>query len=330
MHARETYHTRNQGLRQSICKTVLCKTNFTHDNYKVADHCHLSGKFRQSLCNVCNLKLQTPNFIPIFFHNLSNYDAHMILTELGHDTQTIRVIPNSEEKFISFTKYVSNTFSMRFIDTFRFMALGLSTLAENLVTPGLENFRETNKVFTKVDMPIVTRKGVYPYEYTDSWGRLNETRIPRKRDFYSTLTESGIKEEDYEHAKKVWEHFACQTLGEYSDCYLKIDVLLLADVFENFRDVCIRAYNLDAAHYYTAPGLSFDAMLKYTGQKLEFLSDYDMLLMFENGIRGGLVQASKRYAKANNIKTPDYDETKEKSWIIYQDCKYIYIIFFFF
>lgn len=261
----------------------LCKTNFTHDNYKVADHCHLSGKFRQSLCNVCNLKLQTPNFIPIFFHNLSNYDAHMIVTELGHDTQTIRVIPNSEEKFISFTKYVSNTFSMRFIDTFRFMASGLSTLAENLVTPGLENFRETNKVFTKVDMPIVTRKGVYPYEYTDSWGRLNETRIPRKRDFYSTLTESGIKEEDYEHAKKVWEHFACQTLGEYSDCYLKIDVLLLADVFENFRDVCIRAYNLDAAHYYTAPGLSFDAMLKYTGQKLEFLSDYDMLLMFENG-----------------------------------------------
>jgi len=97
------------------------------------------------------------------------------------------------------------------------------------------------------------------------------------------LTETGIKEKEFEHAKEVWDHFGCTTLGEYSDLYLKIDVLLLVDVFENFRDVCMRAYNLDAAHYFTAPGLSFDAMLKFTGQKLQLLHDYDMLLMFENG-----------------------------------------------
>lgn len=261
----------------------LCKTTFTYDNHKVADHCHLSGKYRQALCNTCNLKLQAPKFVPIFFHNLSNYDAHLIVTELGHDTQAINVIPNSEEKYISFSKYVSNTFSMRFIDTFRFMASSLSSLSKNLVTPGLENFRETAKHFVAGDMPLVTRKGVYPYEYTDSWSRLEETRLPRKRDFYSTLTETDIKEEDFEHAKLVWDHFGCTTLGDYSDLYLKIDVLLLADVFENFRDVCMRAYNLDAAHYFTAPGLSFDAMLKFTGQKLQLLHDYDMLLMYENG-----------------------------------------------
>ena len=132
-------------------------------------------------------------------------------------------------------------------------------------------------------MPLVTRKGVYPYEYTDSWSRLDETTLPSKRSFYSTLNESGIKEDEYMHAKEVWEHFGCRTLGEYSDLYLKIDVLLLADVFENFRDVCIKTYNLDAAYYFTAPGLSFDAMLKFTGKKLELLSDYDMLLMYENG-----------------------------------------------
>jgi len=261
----------------------LCKTNFSHGDHKVADHCHLSGKYRQTLCNNCNLKLKTPNFIPIFFHNLSDYDAHLLVLELGHNTQAIKVIPNSEEKFISFTKYVSNTFSMRFIDTFRFMASGLSALAKNLVTPGLENFRETVKVFTEVDMPLVTRKGIYPYEYTDSWSRLNETRLPRKRDFYNTLTDTGVNESDFDHAKEVWEHFRCKTLGEYSDLYLKIDVMLLADVFENFRDVCMRAYNLHAAHYFTAPGLSFDAMLKFTGQKLQLLHDYDLLLMFENG-----------------------------------------------
>ncbi|KAL4107208.1 hypothetical protein QTP88_017591 [Uroleucon formosanum] len=163
------------------------------------------------------------------------------------------------------------------------MASSLSSLAENLVTPEHENFRETAKHFVAGDMPLVTRKGVYPYEYTNSWKRLEERRIPRKIEFYSTLTETGIKESDFEHAKEVWDHFGCTTLGEYSDLYLKIDVLLLADIFENFRDVCTRAYNLDAAHYFTAPGLSFDAMLKFTGQKLELLNDYDMLLMFENG-----------------------------------------------
>ncbi|CAI6356064.1 unnamed protein product [Macrosiphum euphorbiae] len=246
----------------------LCKTNFTFDNHKVADHCHLSGKYRKAICNTCNLKLQTPNFIPIFFHNLSNYDAHLIVTELGHDTQTIRVIPNSEEKFISFTKYVTNTFSMRFIDTFRFMASKLLTL--DLVTPGLENFRETAKHFVAGDMPLVTRKGVYPYEYIDSWDRLDEERLPSKRSFYSSLKEEHIDEEDFEHAKLVWNHFGCTTLGEYSDLYLKIDVLLLADVFENFRDLCMRTCNLDAVHYFTAPGLSFDAMLKLTGETFTF------------------------------------------------------------
>jgi len=125
----------------------LCRIKFTSpteiQHRKTADHCHLSGKYRQVICNTCNQKLQIPIFVPCYFHNLSNYDAHLIVKELGHDTQTIRVIPNSEEKYISFSKYVSNKFSIRVIDTFRFMAPGLSTLAKNLVTPGLENFRET-------------------------------------------------------------------------------------------------------------------------------------------------------------------------------------------
>ncbi|XP_060859702.1 uncharacterized protein LOC132936907 [Metopolophium dirhodum] len=310
--------THQECIACNLCKCILVGGD------KVRDHDHLTGKFRQTLCSGCNLGLQQPKFVPVFFHNLSNYDSHFIISELGFDTHAINVIPNSEEKYISFSKYISSNFTVRFIDTFRFMASSLSCLAENLITPELENFRETAKHFVAGDMPLVTRKGVYPYEYTDSWEQLEETQLPRKRDFYSTLTETGIKEEDYEHGKLVWDHFGCRTLGEYSDLYLKIDVLLLADVFENFRDVCMRAYNLDAAHYFTAPGLSFDAMLKFTGQKLQLLHDYDMLLMFENGIRGGLVQASKRYGKANNEKTPDYDETKEKSWIIYQDCNNLY------
>ncbi|KAL4122938.1 hypothetical protein QTP88_015179 [Uroleucon formosanum] len=173
------------------------------EHRKTAYHCHLSGKYRQALCHMCNQKLQTPVFVPCFLHNLSNYDAHFIVTELGYDTQRITVIPNSEEKFISFSKYVSNNFTIKFIDTCRFMTSSLSSLAKNLITPGLENFRETAKVFAEDDMPLVTRKEVYPYEYMDSWERLKETRLPRKRDFYSTLTESGVKEEEFDHAKEI-------------------------------------------------------------------------------------------------------------------------------
>lgn len=118
--------TPEQRRTHDVCTTCnLCKKGFSKENHKVADHCHLSGKFRQTLCNSCNLKLQQPNFVPVFFHNLTNYDAHFLVTELGYDTSTISVIPNSEEKFISFSKYINNSFTIRFIDTFRFMASSL-------------------------------------------------------------------------------------------------------------------------------------------------------------------------------------------------------------
>ncbi|VVC42969.1 Ribonuclease H-like domain [Cinara cedri] len=145
-----------------------CRNKFSAQNYKVADHINLFGRFGQTLCNTCYLKLQIPSFWPCFFHNLSNYDAHFFVTELGYDAETISVIPNSEEKFISFSKYVSKTFTVRFIDTCRFMASKLSSLASNLLIPDFIRFRETMKVFNKEDMSLVTRKGVYPYEYTDS------------------------------------------------------------------------------------------------------------------------------------------------------------------
>ncbi|XP_025421129.1 uncharacterized protein LOC112691190 [Sipha flava] len=173
-------------------------------------------------------------------------------------------------------------------------------------------------------MPLVTRNGVYPYEYTSSWSKLDETTLPPKTEFYSSLTETSIEEDEYEHAIKVWNHFNCRSLGEYSDLYLKIDILLLADVFENFRVICISTYKLDPAHYFTAPGFSFDCMLKYTSIKLDLLSDYDMLLLIEKGIRGGLTQASMRYGKANNHRTPHHDESKSNTRIVYQDCNNLY------
>lgn len=129
----------------------LCKVNFTIINHKVSDHNHPSGKYRQPLRNTCNLKLQLPNFVSCFIHNLSNYDAHFIVRELGFDINKITIITNSDEKLISFLKYVNNDFSIRFIDTYRFMASSLSILASNLIIPELIHFRETSKVFSIED-----------------------------------------------------------------------------------------------------------------------------------------------------------------------------------
>ena len=141
------------------------------------------------------------------------------------------------------------------------------------------------------------RKGIYPYDYMDSWSRFDETCLPPKEAFYSALVESNISDSDYEHAKNVWTTFGCQNLGDYHDLYLKTDVLLLADVFEIFRKTCMNQYGLDPAHYYSSPGLSWDALLKKTNVTLELLTDYDMHLFIEKGLRGGISMSSKRYVK---------------------------------
>jgi len=302
----------------------LCRCTFSERNCKTAHHDHLSGRFLKTLCNTCNLKLKTPNFVPCYLHNLSNYDAHFIVTNLAcdDDNNRISVIANTEEKYISFSKYINNSFSVRFLDTCRFMASSLAHLAENLTSANFDKFREVAKVFAPSEMELVTRKGVYPYEYTDSWDKLDATSLPDKFQFYSALTETHVSDEDYSHATRVWNHFGCTSLGAYSDLYLKVDVLLSADVFENFRDICMATYHLDPAHYFTLPGFSFDCMLYFTKVQLELLTDYEKILFIESGTRGGLVQASKRHARANNPETPGYNTEEPNTSLIYLDGDY--------
>jgi hypothetical protein len=163
-----------------------------------------------------------------------------------------------------------------------------------------EQCKNIGSKYSGKQLDLLLRKGVYPYDYVDCIAKLEETSLPPKDSFYSRLNDSGITDEDYEHAQTVWKEFGCKTFRDYHDLYNVSDVLLLADVFENFRDVCIKHYKLDPAWYYTSPGLAWDAMLKLTDVKLELLSDYDMLLMVKHGIRGGISTISHRYAHANN------------------------------
>ena len=171
---------------------------------------------------------------------------------------------------------------------------------------------------------FLLRKGVYPYEYMDSWKRFKEESLPDKEPFYSKLNKEGITDEDYARAQKVWEALNIKNLGEYHDLYVQSDTTLLADVFESFRDKCLEIYELDPAHFLSAPVLAWQACLKKTQVELELLTDNDMLLMFEEGIRGGMCQATHRYAKANNKYMNNHDKNEESSYLEYLDANNLY------
>ena len=147
---------------------------------------------------------------------------------------------------------------------------------------------------------LLLRKGVYPYEYMNNWERFDETLLPSKESFYSNLNMENIDEIDYRHGNNVFKRFKLKNLGEYHDLNIQSDTLLLADVSENFRNMCLKVYELDAAHFLSLPGLAWQACLKESNVKLELLTDYNMLLMVEEGIRGGICHSIHRHAKTNN------------------------------
>ena len=171
---------------------------------------------------------------------------------------------------------------------------------------------------------LLLRKGVYPFEYMDTWERFNEISLPSKEDFYSNLNMEDISDIDYRHANNVFKRFKLENLGDYHDLYMQSDTLLLADVFNNFRDMCIKEYKLDPAHFLSLPGLAWQACLKKTNIELELLTDYDMLLMVEEGIRGGIRHSIHRYAKANNKYMKNHNINEESSYIQYLDANNLY------
>ena len=171
---------------------------------------------------------------------------------------------------------------------------------------------------------LLLRKGTYPYEYMDSWEKFNETSLPSKEDFYSNLNMEDIDDIDYRLDNNVFKGFKLENLGDYRDLYVQSDTLLLADVFENFRDMCLKEYELDPAHFLSLPGLAWQACLKKTNIELELLADYDMLLMVEEGIRGRICHSIHRYAKANNKYMKNYNNNEESSYIQYLDANNLY------
>ena len=258
----------------------------------------------------------------------------MFIKQLATIKGDFTCIPSTEEKYISFSKKIkvdeyqnkdgktiSLNFELRFIDSFKFLQTSLANLVRNLQP---DDFINTKEIF-RDKTELLTREGVlYPYDYVSSISKFDETQLPPKEEFYSKLNDEKITDDEYQHAISVWNTFNCQNIRDYHNLYLKSAVLLLADVFENFRATCLHHYKLDPAHYYTSPGLAWDACLKETGQELKLLHDYDMLMMFERGIRGGISHISKRYAEANNKYMKDYDPDKSSTYIQYLDANNLY------
>ena len=172
---------------------------------------------------------------------------------------------------------------LTFINSFKFMSSSLDKLVSNLPK---DDLIYTSKVFKGKRLNLMSQKGVYPYDIMDSFEKFNQ--LPTKDQFNSILNNQHITDDEYDHAKKVWKTFKIKTMGEYHDLYLGIDVLLLIDAFEIFRKTCMQYYKLDPCHYFTSPGLSWDAMLKMTNVKLELMTDIDMYQFIEKGMHGGV------------------------------------------
>ena len=335
-----------------------------HGLWNVRDHDHIIGEYRGPAHSKCNQQLRIDPFrtpIPVFFHNLKNYDSHHLISAIGRteektttctdnngepimhkdrdgkDTDKpvtvtdggISGIVQNMEKFISFSwgQY-------RFVDSYAFLNSSLDKLVKNTPKKDLRITRQqypnwcylsqSRRLLNDKKFDLVTRKGVYPYEYMDSFERFDETSLPPQEAFYSSLSDEGITDDDYKHAQEVWDTFDCRNIGDYHDLYLKTDVLLLADVFENFRKTAMATYGLDPAHYYTLPGYSWDCLLKCTNIELEQITEPDMYLFVEKGLRGGISMVSHRHAIANNPQMQNFNPEQPTSYLMYLDSNNLY------
>ena len=361
----------------------ICSKKFTDEDIKVRDHCHITGKYRGSAHQECNLQLRVDVEkikIPVIFHNLRGYDSHFIMQEIGQIVKdyeytnkngkkcqmNINAIPNNMEKYMAFM--LGN--HLTFIDSFQFMGSSLEKLVKNItkcgkcetckpddclklkinyknkksqhktsipcgecqncknidkdcINPKYDDLKYTSEIFKDEKLNLMARKGVYPYDYMDSFKKF-KSQLPKKEDFYSILNEKDISNEDYQHVQNVWNTFNLKNMGDYHDLYLKSDILLLVDVFENFRKTCLEYYKLDPCHYFTSPGLSWDAMLKMTDIKLELITDIDMFQFIEKGMRGGISYIANRYGKANNKYMKDHNKDEPSKYIMYLDANNLY------
>ena len=297
---------------------------------KVRDHDHVTGYFLGAAHNLCNKRRRVVFQIPVFFHNFRGYDGHLIVHAFNKfPTREIKVIGQSMERYLQ----VAWGKNLVFRDSLQHLGSSLEKLTESLMKVGEHKFKHlehmANLRYTHNGAPpnlkLLTRKGVFPYEYLKHMDVLDETELPPREAFDSRLTGSEISVADYEHAQNVWKTFRCRTMRDYLELYLFTDVCLLADVYQTFRATSKEAYDLDPAYFVSAPQLAWNAMLKFIKRPIQLISDAEMYRMIQPAVRGGICHASVRYARANNKYMGSlYRPEEESSFILYIDATNLY------
>ena len=297
---------------QACTHCPRCRTKFDDDKHKkVRDHCHITGKFRSALCHKCNTKLYfSRRTLPVIFHNFKCYDAHQIIKHgLGKFKHwQLSIIPQTKEKYMTVTARIpvdqtregkTVYFNVVFLDSFQFMSSSLANLTNNL--DSLPFTEVLQRDYPNLSNETIKRKGVFPYSYFNSLSQLQESSLPPREAFRNDLNGEECSEEDYRFAQRAWQEFDCQTFGDYLMVYLKLDVLLLACVFERFRQKTLEQDGLDPVHFVSLPGLSFQSAFKMTGERIDLLNDLEMYTFFERGIRGGMTFVNKHLVRNETI-----------------------------
>ena len=287
-------------------------------NRPVKNHCHYTSKMLGYAHNKCNLKYKFKKdnvnddyLINVFAHNSQNFDQSFIIRALQNLDNKIpfSCLPRNSNKFISL-----QIGSFIFKDSYLFLSKSLDYLTGTID----DNDRISLKQEFGENYKLLTKKGIYPYDYFDNTKKYNEQKLPNKEAFFNKIDNKNISDEDYTHAKNVFEKFKCKNLLDYSILYLKTDICHLSDVFQKFSDFAYETYELDPTHSYTLPGFSWQAMLKLTKIELELISDPDMYLFSMDTIRGGISVYNKKHVIADN------KNTTNNKYILYLDANNLY------
>ena len=340
-----TKENRDEFEKASVC--FICNNNrgikgkqekkISESDPKVRDHDHLTGVYLGAAHKTCNLnKRREKPFLSIFMHNFSGYDSHLILPVLSKkllpEIETISVIPKSIEKFMA----IKINQRITFLDSLNFLSSGLDTLFETVKRSCSYNIIHqsylmcdfiNNKKVLKNDahkrLQYLIRKGSFPYEFAKSVTDYSLPHKVSKKEFYNSITRSHITEEKYKLAEEIWEVFDMKCMKDYMEIYCMCDTLLLAEIFEAFRQESLNNFEIDPSHFISLPGFAYSAFLKETKVSLEYITDPEMFDMLSSNLRGGHSFCSQRYEESTLFKSgvfgDDYQSMSDDQHLIYID-----------
>ena len=238
----------------------ICEKEFLNPYNKVIDHDHQTGLYRGPAHSDCNINFKHKKKIPIVFHNFRGYDSHLIIHGFEKFKGKVNIIPTNSEKYLSI---ICDNFY--FLDSMMFLNASLDSLVQNLHSKNdfKGSFLYLIEAMGEKKAKLLSRKGVYCYDYINSFSKFKEKKFPSSDAFINSLTGENVSVEDYNYGKMIFTKY-CETLGDYHDIYLQTDTALLACVFENFRDLSIETYQLDPLHYFSLAGLAWEASLEFS------------------------------------------------------------------